>query len=241
MNAARHGTTRVVCALLLGAMTTVAVSWLAMFLPRGNAWNGPAVTQDVGLTRAQDAGAIWTIARGSNAWHEAVVYWHMQISGVSLMFDSEDFEARKVDVSLLPRHLRPRSVDDLTTLATFHATGWPMRALACSVRWKQQIANEDVLYTVRGGLQLPPDAAFNPRALPLSPVLPGFLVNTLCDATIWLGVVFGFGTWRAHRRVKRNRCARCGYPRAGLEPASPCPECGRAPKVVCTRSSYIGA
>ncbi len=30
----------------------------------------------------------------------------------------------------------------------------------------------------------------------------------------------------AHRREKMNSCPSCSYPRAGLAPSSPCPECG---------------
>ena len=62
------------------------------------------------------------------------------------------------------------------------------------------------------------------QLLPLDPVLPGFLLNTLVYASL-PALVLMAAHLRAHRRRQRGHCPACGYPVAGLPT---CPECGRA-------------
>ncbi|MEX2217648.1 MAG: hypothetical protein WD749_02715 [Phycisphaerales bacterium] len=214
-----------VLALILGAATTVALAWLAMFLPPGNAWDGPRLADDLGLWRQGDT-KIWSISRGRSAWHTTVAYWHMQSSGRSLWIPAADYEARAFDYRRLPRRFRPGSLADLNVWAWYHATGWPFPALACSVHWKTQIANADIIYTVRGGLQLPRDSEFNPRALPLSPVWWGFALDTAIFGVAWLGLLTAGAAARRRRRTRRARCPHCGYSTAGLPAGAACPECG---------------
>jgi hypothetical protein len=62
------------------------------------------------------------------------------------------------------------------------------------------------------------------QLLPLDPVLPGFLLNTLVYASL-PALVLTAAHLRAHRRRRQSRCPACGYPVAGLPT---CPECGQA-------------
>jgi hypothetical protein len=62
------------------------------------------------------------------------------------------------------------------------------------------------------------------QLLPLDPVLPGFLLNTLVYASL-PALVLTAVHLRAHRRRRQSRCPACGYPVAGLPT---CPECGQA-------------
>jgi len=76
------------------------------------------------------------------------------------------------------------------------------------------------------------------RALPLRPIFPGFLVNTLFYAAIWFGIFFGVAALRRALRKKRRRCVKCSYDLRGHQLPSPsgrgaggegvkgCPECG---------------
>ena len=67
-----------------------------------------------------------------------------------------------------------------------------------------------------------------PRALPRLPILPSFIINTLCYAAIWFGLFFGIGAirrWRRTIRRRRARCVKCGYNLRG-DFSVGCPECG---------------
>ena len=226
MRIRRRYARRIANALGAGVIATIALGWLAMFLPAGNAWYGPPAAQVLGLWKADDQ-KVWRISRGANAWHTTVVYWHMQISGLSLMIPTADYEAQKFDFRQLPRRQRPEALGELNMMAWYHQTGWPMPAMSCEVHWQRQIANSNITYTVSGGAQLPRDADFNPRALPLKPIWGGLAADTGIFAGAWLLAAAGLRALRARWRARRDRCPQCGYSLAGLPAAAPCPECGR--------------
>jgi hypothetical protein len=211
--------------LVLGAATTVIVAWLAMALPRGNAWYGPRTREELGVVEAGD-GRLWRVSRGENRWHTVVGYWWMQISGMSMRISREDYERQKFDVRTLTGPLRSRPLEHVNMQAWCHATGWPMRALSCRVEWERQVRSSDIIYRVEGGVQLPRDAKFNPRALPLTPVWPGFVVDAGAYGGAWWGVLAAVAAICGAWRTARGRCPRCGYSRAGLDAPAACPECG---------------
>ena len=213
-------------AVLAGTVTTVAVSWAAMCVPTGNAWYGPPTDRALGAAKASD-GKFWQLSRGENAWHAVVSYWHMQISGMSMWMADDDYQGIKVDLAQLPHRDRPDDLADLHMHAWYHTTGWPFPALHCSVHWETQLANSNIIYRVEGGVQLPRDASFNPRALPLTPVWGGFLANVVVYAGGWMLAGRGAVLVREHRRAKLGLCHGCGYPRRDIPAGNPCPECGR--------------
>lgn len=62
----------------------------------------------------------------------------------------------------------------------------------------------------------------SPRPLPIMPMWPGLIANTVtyaCALYVPLLVT-------RHRRARRGECPKCGYSRSGLADGSPCPECG---------------
>jgi hypothetical protein len=81
-----------------------------------------------------------------------------------------------------------------------------------------------------GGLKPPPslfgsDIATR-RRLPLSPLWPGFAINTIFYAAILWLLWIALGRARRFIRVRRGRCPACGYQiAAGVGPV--CSECGQ--------------
>jgi len=105
------------------------------------------------------------------------------------------------------------------------ARGWPMRTLWCEVGgWLSGPQIGVVAQQVRGGIDtsLPTSMRLSvpiTRVLPLRPVWPGLIVNTLVYAVL-IATPF---LLRRYLRVKRALCPKCGYP-SGTSPT--CTECG---------------
>ncbi len=127
--------------------------------------------------------------------------------------------------------------------ASWERTGWPMRALFCSISANAMIyrtdGGEEVFAAgsdgqVDAGIELSPeqfslsiDSVATWRALPLRPIWPGFAINTIFYATV-LSLLWSspFVVRRLIRR-KRGHCIKCGYDLRGTSGGGGvCPECG---------------
>ncbi|HLO40300.1 MAG TPA: hypothetical protein VK176_04695 [Phycisphaerales bacterium] len=94
---------------------------------------------------------------------------------------------------------------------------------------------EDRTRGSRGFIQLlDPDLplSYTPRprgAVPVLPIWPGFIANTLIYAAAWwlvIGLVPLLRILTKSQRSRRRQCIACGYDRCALAPDAPCPECG---------------
>jgi len=98
------------------------------------------------------------------------------------------------------------------------SSGWPKEALTANVRGDDEITDgvdARETFLVNGGYGV----------LPLRPIVPGFLVNTLFYSGVWFGIFSGVGFLKRVLRRKRGRCVKCSYDLRG-ELDKGCPECG---------------
>lgn len=100
--------------------------------------------------------------------------------------------------------------------------GWPLPALRTRRHLFAQ--SPDAMTTFKSRTGLPPRFGDNTPALPITPLWPGFLIDT----AFWSVAAFVFwsvpGVMRRRSRRRRGRCPRCGYDLAGLGRRT-CPEC----------------
>jgi hypothetical protein len=135
------------------------------------------------------------------------------------------------------------------TSNSIKGSGWPLLVLSASIYRMHGLNSPG--YEVFGGIQtplepftyggltlpkgfaMPPDVI--PRVLPLRPIWPGFVVNTLFYAAIlWLLICGPFAVRRVIR-IRRGLCPACAYPRGE---AAVCSECGNLVVTGCT--SFFG-
>ncbi len=225
----RHLRPMLIC-LALGVVTTIAASWLCCLDVGLN-------RTPMSLSRADLANGVWaSVSRRERAG--AVALSAANSSIVSAMSDEEvpmdDLVPRWADEELLG-WTREKPITALPTGAAraILATGWPWVTMWSS--YDQQPGGGYWWFKSRNGIKVA-DAPANPNfrsvlsprelALPLRIVPGGFALCTLVWAVVWWVVLFG---WRAvirFVRVRRGRCPACAYDRGGLDPGTPCPECG---------------
>jgi len=227
----------ILCLILItgGAITTVAVAW--------------GFVASFGVDPYASSDAAWRI-RTSKA--ESWSVWRWEETGTTVILSArlkqineppfEDESPESLLTSWAPMHVPVDGFDDPTCQnerRSADARGWPCRAL-----WFDGGINlgTGTAYLkrvpVRGGIRLSDDDWLDghayQRALPLYPIWPGFVFDTLFYAAIWGGVFFGFTSAKRFIRAKRGRCPRCGYDLRGQRMkdhgqaahATGCPECG---------------
>lgn len=104
------------------------------------------------------------------------------------------------------------------------ARGWPCYSLSCKgVSVDSGSLSDGILLAsnpwMRGGI------VTQPRVLPLSPLLPGFIINLLFYWVALGAMVIGISKTRKSYRTRRSRCIACGYQLTSGQ--SRCPECGQ--------------
>jgi len=89
--------------------------------------------------------------------------------------------------------------------------GWPCRAVRAIGRGDTTGAG---VLDLEGGWRFAPIEPYaddSLRPIPLRPIFPGFVVNTLFYAAMWFGIFFGIAALRRFIRKKRGRCVKCSY------------------------------
>jgi hypothetical protein len=139
--------------------------------------------------------------------------------------------ARRYEVPKWGRRILARDAESSTEPGTscLAAFGWP--ALSMCAAYRQQHpdgeaeASGPIVVQGRSGIPLAESSQITqpPRALPLRPIWPGFIADSVLYAVI-LGVLwFGPHAIRRSVRIRRRRCPACGHP---VGTTSRCAECG---------------
>jgi hypothetical protein len=160
-----------------------------------------------------------------------IVAWALAISFVPALLpvldqDTIDFRAinntAHARASIRTRDLGPDSFE-MTTVSVF---GWPWIALRYS-EIMVRLPNGQFNVTAEGQLLLPIEQSTiegkRKIALPIRPVLFGFLGNWWLFASWWFALQWLVLRAKSVVRHKRHKCLRCGY---SLRGSHGCPECG---------------
>ena len=216
--------TKLVVFLLLGAITTVVVSW--GFALWGSFRFGSSsqyyshatqprwllsVHTGVGVTRV-------SVTPNNELWGERsptyrpgmIPYW----SAARRRPGAEVFE------------------DPLGPWTLEYAYGWPFRSGLAVVRRNVHeapgVRNRNNKFAIVTGIKVLEEQSGEPlayRTLPTRPILVGFVANSVMYASaLWL-LLFAPGQLRRFIRRKRGHCIKCGYDLRGAEHEA-CPECG---------------
>ncbi len=190
--------------LLVGAVVNVAVAWACTPIRPV----GPTLSLHEARRNPEGGWDYWLLEENRRAG--GVHYWSYYELGVEL----EDPQ----NTDPMPSEIAPAwgglaaPFEAEYDYRDIHGSGWPVISMWC------EYANGS---TVIRGLELDRSQPFT--AMPLDVTWPGFAVNTLFySAILWLGIRGPFIV-RRFIRVRRGRCARCGYP-IGSSPQ--CTECG---------------
>jgi len=207
----RRWLVRILVCLILGAITTVAVAW-------GCAW---FLTFS---TRSNDALSWRFNGEGYDDWYvgdakqtgalRVVSSWRTQVGISSIMWDP----SAPPPEDRIPPWAGLLHPTGSSSSRVADARGWPTLAMwsGFAESWSG-FSNSGPTIKIISGLELPPRDSVptwnvnHYRLLPLRPIWPGFLIDTLFYAAIWFGVFFGFSSAKRFIRVRRGRCPRCGY------------------------------
>jgi hypothetical protein len=194
----------ILCWLLIGAVLTIVIAWGMKLLRAPGSFSYHRITDF-------DRAAMWARHADEN--------WPDEPETAPLSFFQCD---RKLGVtycwldSSLTDEQRAAGLRTSPYKVRGERVGLPMRALHGEVAefdgtWRKS------WMTIRFNL------AGREETLPLCPIWPGFVIDiVVVAALLWL-VVRGPFVLRAWRRVKGDRCARCGYP---FGSSAVCTECG---------------
>lgn len=195
-------TLRITICMILGAISTVAVSWACALWSEA----GTEVTRFEG-----NKGALYGFG-----YREKV---HI------LDFRGRDLnDPREVVGSF---QSRKRLAEDAWAYPEFVYSGWPFEAMYFEVDTSSlfEVVSDGVEYGGSATLFLKDFGGKDWRELPTVPVWPGFLFNTVVYTAIWFALSLGIDSIRRTRRRRKGLCPHCAYNlRNNLN--SGCPECG---------------
>jgi hypothetical protein len=217
--------------VLLGAMTTVAVSWgLAALLPHRHLTIRHNVVQSTDSAGTLRYVAVFEFRRTGMIR----LMWQPGIHGTGWPVAKGELR-KESTIQLRPRVTQDRSWGNLPAAllpgalpssGMEDARGWPLPALWCSLD-PAAIDGASGTPPVIGGFRLsrPGTSTAQFRALPLMLIWRNFVLDSAAFAAAWCLAVGVFVLLRARWRRARDLCPRCAYSLTG-NGVHRCPECG---------------
>lgn len=207
----RHVPTRIVLLLMLGAIVNVALAWVCATTLEFAPWRD---------TQPADSVQIDFWKRNAPPWvdDEPVQLFTRRWSAIGgngeVIFEE------------------PQGMDSAPPSVEHVVTGFPFASLAYEW-WFDSSSVFDgpsaIRREERRGVWEPRIQVreFKSFGLPLRPIWPGFLVDTLLSAAVIWTLYASFVVRRRRRRLKRGRCPTCNYDLRATT-TGVCPECGAA-------------
>ncbi|MFN7022398.1 MAG: hypothetical protein ACK4WH_13860 [Phycisphaerales bacterium] len=223
-------------AILLGALTTAAVSFAIAYWPPldrtvreqdfivlGGRRHSFSITRSFGLC--------------TTSWHEEDrdTRFVPAIKGRSVVQEGTSRPERWS--SIWSSDQRAQTAAAIAQGTSWGCTdvraGWPFMAFGgttfkggATLEWHR---DGDVLFPpVRRWTSGPRAGRGQVMSIPLRPLPLGLTLNTFIFAVPWYVVLTAAGKLRRARRTRRGLCPRCAYDLRATPVESPCPECGRA-------------
>ncbi|MFO0875372.1 MAG: hypothetical protein U0575_15575 [Phycisphaerales bacterium] len=219
-------------ALLLGALTTIAVAFGCAWLERGISATAREATR-----YPEPPNCGMRIKR-----IEMATGFDIQAQTGTIVENIKSPNSDPGDVDrLVPEWARPPLVPwgwqggwqiGQWSYRRLAARGWPMAAMWSAAEARSATHSGFGSWVVIEGIALdppPPPGVFSatiPRAIPTRPIVAGFAVDTVVYVVAWLALLFALGAARRTLQRHRNRCVACGYDRRATARDAPCPECG---------------
>lgn len=202
--------------LLLGSIVNVAVAWgSAMWSPLG-----------LPITRAD-----WTV--------DFLGFGYARHAEKIQMIESSAIGASDpISANYGPNQIPSFEI----TLIRRATAGWPLYCMKCDVNPDPfvivgaiipiEVENKSTLSEIniwKYGISIPQSLQWfrwsTKREIPLRPIWPGFVINTVCYTVFLLLLTLGPLSFRNIIRRKRGLCIKCAYDLRGTE-HNVCPECG---------------
>jgi len=223
-----------------GAIVNVAVAWgIAGVLPdpsrmpdgwdRHCYWRTQGLTYNASRRSAFGRTIVWIGQAQSGMDDHESLKWNDELPAWSVAHEVRErgIVLEKPQPTYIPPGW-PWQTRERNVGVTDRAVGWPLRSMLSRCR---TLGAGNGPFRLESGMLL--DCRQTPRGwlfriLPLQPLWPGFLVNTMfCAAILWL-LIPGPFMLRRLIRIKRGRCPQCGYDLRGAIPGAGagCPECG---------------
>lgn len=219
---------RVVAVAGLGAVTTLAIAWPIALAALHLGWTVHGLQRQAGSAWTDGSGEGFKLARSSRwlgDWYQ--VYRPGSSDSVLPLGEKRLLPSWVATPARPPDGETAESVTSVDTAAH----GWPWRCLA-SESWTVKVmqvhptsAGGGYCEVLKGNLVLG-QTSRGRTIMPLRPIWPGLLADTVAWGAAWFVVLAAVSGARSLMRRRRGRCAACGYDRRGLGAGVACPECG---------------